>query len=358
MCIRDRIFYDYAKALYGRRDVEIHLKEFDIGTVYKILNGIGVRNMEDIVKFYSIFGGIPKFYELLYNLKIRRFDDFYRIFLKNNYLLLFEEGKTMLISELGGEYKSYFTVLEAISKGKNKLIEIAVFFDNNVNATNRYINLLKGEYDLIHKLKPLIGKGSMYVNRSNFFDFWFLFINKYAPLIDDFGVERVTKKIEAEINSYFGKKFETFVMELFKEGLIFSDFTKIGKQWGKIKDRPKGENTYEVDIIALNEKSRDILFAECKWKNRVDARKVAKELNDRANHVYWRNKDRKEILAVFAKGFSKKIKSFDGKKVYCFDLKDLAKICKMGRTKTSKMEKVRPQQSKIPLLSERSCKDF
>jgi len=41
--------------------------------------------------------------------------------------------------------------------------------------------------------------------------------------------------------------------------------------------------------------------------------------------VKWHNEERKESFAVFAKSFSKKIKDFEGKKVYCFDLKDLEK---------------------------------
>ena len=36
--------------------------------------------------------------------------------------------------------------------------------------------------------------------------------------------------------------------------------------------------------------------------------------------------NRKESFAIFAKSFGKRIKEFEGKKVYCFDLRDLERI--------------------------------
>ena len=56
--------------------------------------------------------------------------------------------------------------------------------------------------------------------------------------------------------------------------------------------------------------------------------KVCKELAEKSEYVKWHNEERKESFAVFAKSFSKKIKDFEGKKVYCFDLKDLEKSLK------------------------------
>ena len=44
--------------------------------------------------------------------------------------------------------------------------------------------------------------------------------------------------------------------------------------------------------------------------------------------VFEHNEERKESFAVFAKSFKKKIKDFEGKKVYCFDLNDIEKALK------------------------------
>jgi len=108
--------------------------------------------------------------------------------------------------------------------------------------------------------------------------------------------------------------------ELCKELLLplgILKLSKIGKWWHKDK---------EIDIVALNEDSKEILFCECKWKDNVNVEKIIKELIEKSKFVPWNNEERKEYFAVFAKSFKKKISSFEGKKVYCFDLKDIGKL--------------------------------
>lgn len=109
--------------------------------------------------------------------------------------------------------------------------------------------------------------------------------------------------------------FEKLVEQLIREKILLrnTSFTKIGKWWHKDK---------EIDIVALNEQKKEILFAECKWRDKVDARKILEELKDKARFVEWRNNSRKEHYAVFAKSFREKIREKD---VSCFDLKDMGK---------------------------------
>jgi len=89
--------------------------------------------------------------------------------------------------------------------------------------------------------------------------------------------------------------------------------------------KPKGENAYEIDIAALNERTKEILFCECKWKNKINAEKVLAELKEKSQHVQWHNGKRKEHYAIFAKSFKKKFKE---KNIHLFDLRDLEKVFK------------------------------
>lgn len=70
-------------------------------------------------------------------------------------------------------------------------------------------------------------------------------------------------------------------------------------------------------------KTNEILFAECKWAENVDAEKIVKKLAKIAEYVRWNVDDRIEHFAVFAKSFSKRLKDFDGRKVFCYSLRDL-----------------------------------
>ena len=99
-------------------------------------------------------------------------------------------------------------------------------------------------------------------------------------------------------------------------------FTKIGKWWHKDK---------EIDIVALNDYTKEILFAECKWKDNVNPKKIIKDLIEKSQYVEWHNEGRKEYFAIFAKSFKEKIEEYDGYKVYCYDLRDLEKVLKNSK---------------------------
>jgi len=61
-----------------------------------------------------------------------------------------------------------------------------------------------------------------------------------------------------------------------------------------------------------------MLFVECKWQDKADARKIVEELKEKAKFVGWERK--KETYAIFAKSFKEKFKEPN---VLLFDLRDL-----------------------------------
>ncbi|MDL5502899.1 MAG: DUF234 domain-containing protein, partial [Candidatus Methanoperedens sp.] len=69
-------------------------------------------------------------------------------------------------------------------------------------------------------------------------------------------------------------------------------FSEIGRWWHG------GE---EIDIVALNEATKDIVFAECKWQNLSykDAKRVLFDLQEKSKHVDWNIGKRKEHFAIF-----------------------------------------------------------
>lgn len=78
-------------------------------------------------------------------------------------------------------------------------------------------------------------------------------------------------------------------------------------------------NRYQ-DIIALNENTGEILFCECKWEDRVNARNIFEGLKEKALHVQWRNEKRPERYVIFAKSFKERIYEPE---LMLFDLKDM-----------------------------------
>jgi AAA+ ATPase superfamily predicted ATPase len=104
---------------------------------------------------------------------------------------------------------------------------------------------------------------------DQFFNFWFKFV---YPNKSDLDFDQVRIK---EIK------------------LPFS-FTEVRKWWHKDK---------EIDFLAINDQSKEILFAECKWQSlcQKEAEKVLSDLKEKSKYVKWNTEKNKEYYAIFAK---------------------------------------------------------
>jgi len=173
------------------------------------------------------------------------------------------------------------------------------------------------------------GKKNLYFIDDNFFNFFFIFAEPYRSDLEIGEIKNVENKFKRDFLSYVGKKFEKLIRNEILKKIDIIDIEKAGRCWGKIPNAPKDKNQYEIDIVALNEKKKQILFGECKWQEHISAERVIKELFDKAKSVLWYNKEREEFYVLFAKSFSKRIEEFEGRKVFCFDLGDIKKILKI-----------------------------
>jgi AAA+ ATPase superfamily predicted ATPase len=99
-----------------------------------------------------------------------------------------------------------------------------------------------------------------------------------------------------------------------KQILIDHPFTKIGRWWHKDK---------EIDVVALNDATKEILFVECKWKNlsRRQAEVVLGELSEKSRHVDWNNAARMEYFGIIGKRIEGK-DELRGKGFVVMDLDD------------------------------------
>jgi len=297
----------YKSPLYGRRTFQIPIKEMQIKHLFKFLNKY---KCEDIIKTYGIADTIP------YYLTMIRDD----ISFKENLMALlspnhpfYQDAEILLGAELR-EYNTYFNILKSVLEGSTKLNEIAT--KSRVDVTNilKYLNVLIG-LRLLEKIKPITStikeKNYHYILKDNYLKFWLTYIYPYKEEIE----ESLQQHVDFVINdyqNYMGKIFENFCMS-YLMSLNFN-FTKFGKWWYK-------DN--EIDIIALNEKEKSVLFAECKWQDSVNSAKVLNEMVKKIKYFDWQNGKRKERFAVFAKSFSRRLSKFEGRKVYSFDITDL-----------------------------------
>ncbi|AIF70330.1 hypothetical protein PAP_09775 [Palaeococcus pacificus DY20341] len=307
-----KVFLLRKSPLYGRADLYINLKPLRPSTVFQMLNDLGVKDLEEKIKFYGIFGGVPKYYEYLELFRERTFFDFLEQMLKFSSILQ-NEGEALLIEEFGRAHKIYFSILEAIASSRNTLVEIANAISQKPTTIPKYLKALEEYFNLISKENPVLEKKtkkSRYIINDYFLNFWFTFIRKNQNLVETGNYEALMRKIEGNFSNYFGRVFERIVkdilLELNQRKVI--EFDEIGPQWGRSK-----KGSYEIDLVAT--KGNKALFIEVKWRDNVNGIALFKELKEKADLTKW--KGEREFL-IIAKSFKKRAPD-----ALCWDLKDL-----------------------------------
>jgi AAA+ ATPase superfamily predicted ATPase len=290
--------------LYGRRTGQWMLEPLKAYHVPRFHEQIDVKKS---IEFYSILGGVP-----LYILEFEPEKSVFKnidehILAKGEFL--HEEVETLLKGELK-EYYLYISIFEAIAKGRTRLVEISDYSKIQQKDLPKYVGtlmkleLIGKEYPVTEKIRS---KKTRYYIKDNFFRFYFRYVHPNRTEIESGNADKVLKSIEKDFHMFVGAEFENIVKDQFKSRgvgvkLPFS-FNRIGRQWGKIKGAPKGQNTYEIDIVAVNDDTGDIAFIECKWKNlsERDALDIFKDLKSKSGFVLWNNEVQMKYCCLVAK---------------------------------------------------------
>lgn len=274
----------YKSPLYGRRDGDWKLKPLNFKEFTKFHTNL---NIEDSITRFSIIGGIPAY--------VKKFEGKdttaaikESILTKGSFL--YDEPQVLLQEELR-EPTRYLSILEAMTHN-SKLVEIANFAKMTATEMPAYLGTLM-EIEIVEKINPVTEKNSkktQYSIKDNFFKFWFKFIYPNKTQIEERQVNETLEQIKKELPAYTGRCFEQICLEYLKSKI---QVTKIGKWWDK---------TIEIDVVAINENTREITFAECKWSKEIDAQAEVEKLKEKAKSVKWKA-NQKEKFFLFAKSF-------------------------------------------------------
>jgi len=302
---------DYRAPLYGRRTAQLQLQPLKFKHLGKFLD----YPIEELVRVYAVTDGVP-----LYLMKFDSGLNFEENLLANVFRVgkfLYQEAEVLLKQELR-ETARYFSILKAIAFGKHRFGEIAGFTGLDKSVISRYLGNLAMRR-LVVKEHPVTQKkevrNARYINSSNYLNFWFGFVYPYRSLIEEGRTDMLLDLIRDDFNSYLGFVFEKVCREfLWEQDLPFT-FVRIGRWWHKDK---------EIDIVALNEETKEIAFFEVKWSD-LDigaAKRVLGKLEAKSEFVDWNKGTRVEYFGLIAKRLDGK-ESLAEAGHLCYDLEDM-----------------------------------
>ncbi|HIH22188.1 TPA: ATP-binding protein [Candidatus Micrarchaeota archaeon] len=255
-----KLFKSSKEPLYGRIKKGKRLEPLTLISCLEIGEELKLTK-ENLVKAYMLFGGYPKYYVALedFNLQGKSAEEMIDALFLVKDAPLEDEVNSILSQEFGGRSGVYYSILEAIATGNNTLSSIAGYLNTPATSITRQINELRDHFELIELEMPYQGKRGIYCIRHPLIEFWFSQIYKN---FSDYAARRpeFIASVKKNLNVLYGRCFEQVAKEFLVREL---KLTEARCQWGKIPQAKKGENTYEIDLIAKNEKSTYAF--EFKW---------------------------------------------------------------------------------------------
>lgn len=272
------IFEDEKEPLFSRASHIIHLQAFGTDTLKQILADYNPHfTKEDLLALYTFTGGVAWYVELLMSAKAWTWKKMIEVVFREQSLFV-NEGKNLLIEEIGKEYSVYFSILECIARGINTRGEIEN--TTGVKEIGGYLSKLEKDFGIIAQMRPIFSKPSSktvkYYIADNFLTVWFRFFYKHMNYVESGNFVQLRDIVLRDYPTISGSMLERYFRLKAKET---GRYTDIGNFWDK-----KGE--HEMDIILVNEQEQLLRIGEIKRQEKNINRQKLQEKVDYFLSVY------------------------------------------------------------------------
>lgn len=290
--------------LYGRRTGQIRMKQIPFLHYGEFFP---TKSEVELIEYYAVTGGVPKYVEAFQG--ATSVYDAIKVHILTRQSYLYEEPLFLLEKEVS-ETASYFAIIKTIAQGHHKLAHIAAALAVPQTRLTKYLATLIS-LDLVARQVPITdsnpekSKKGLYFLTDNFIEFWFKFVYPYRSFIEMGDLEYVINKIRTDfVPRHVSNVFERVCLEKLwqknrLEELPFKAL-KIGRWWSGAE---------EIDLIGLNEDSKEALFCECKYTEAPVDDDTFYALLQKAKSVEWHNSERREYYALCSKsGFTARVR--------------------------------------------------
>lgn len=322
-----KVFQESKEPLYGRLTQEISLAPLPLESVFQICYNLSFTSTEGILTLYGIFGGMPRYYELIESMGLdgKPVEEILQKALFSSFAPFRNEVREIILTEFGGNSYTYIAILEAIATGKSRLSEIAGPVGLLATSLPKYMKELSDVFELIQREVPVTEKSwktkkSRYKIRDRFINFWMRFVYRRLSIYEAGNYQYFLEKLSIYLAEFMGIAFEEIIKELLqtlnRQGEAPIDFHKIGRWW-------KRQN--EIDLVTLNQDTEEALFVECKWTSRPVDIGVLHKLKRRSEDVPA-GRGGCYYLLVSKSGFTSRLQQAQDDHTFLWNLPSVTKL--------------------------------
>ena len=169
--------------------------------------------------------------------------------------IFLSDGKDMLVTEFGKEYRTYSSIMQVISSGKERRSEIEGVLGTEAGA---YLKRLEEECSLLKHASPVFarpdGRNTKWLISDMYLKFYFRFIRPSSSYIESGRLDLARRYAENSLPDYEGRVLEDF----FRRRMTEEDtYTQVGGYWNRRGD-------VEIDIVVVDDIANIIRFIEVK----------------------------------------------------------------------------------------------
>lgn len=278
--IIQRTALDYHAPLYGRATARLKLQPIPFGTLSQFLPNMST---EQRVAIYALAGGIPAYIKQFNgNLTIR--DNLYECLVSPTNIML--NDAVFLLREQLSDPRNYMAIIETIAAGYHRLTEIAKMAGMPTNHVTKYLTVLR-ELGYVQRVVPATiryperSKQGRYVISDPYLRFYYRFLQPHLGEIEYGRVRQVVDYLETHLIDYIGAyTFEELCREWIHIKVDLDEFPFLPERVGSFWSRQA-----QVDVVAVNWRTKDIMLGECKWGRQTQGRKVVDTLINRTAKV-------------------------------------------------------------------------
>lgn len=297
------IVFDSSEPLYGRADEILKIVPLNIRYLQEAIKCTPLEAVEE----YSVWGGVPRYWELRNNQPDLFEAIQYHVFSSKG--VLYDEPIRLFLDDMRDSVQP-FTILSLIAAGCNRLSEIAARLGkpatNLSNPLDKLISLGYIEREIPFGENVKNGKKSLYKISDPFLRFYFQYVVPNRSAIESENIKKISSGIRNNFNDYVSLQWErccrAYVGKNQISGLTFEN---VSRWWGTVgKDEP-----VEFDVVALSEDKKTLLVGECKWSDsEINEEKLLNELSVKAQKLPFAP-NKKIITVLFLKQSKHKVEN-------------------------------------------------
>lgn len=288
---------DSSSPLYGRADEIMKITPLEAGWLGRALD----CEPEQAITEYSVWGGVPRYWEL--RAEEKSFKEALANTILDRHGVLHEEPARLFLDDMRESIQA-FSILSIVGSGSNRLSEIAGKLNKPATQLSRPIdNLIQLGYlkrEIPFGESEKNSKKGIYRISDPFMNFYFTFLVPNMSRLELGLTDQVYSNFEGRQSTYVSSEWENLCRRSVPMKPINGlNFDVAFRWWGtNTKSEPM-----ELDVVAESTDKRYLLIGECKWSKIKDPSALIQNLEQKAS-LFPLAKGREVIVVLYLKEVS------------------------------------------------------